>query len=312
MKFELTAELVSQIVFGMENQETTMVFDTHELAVTEARGGMTDDDMDDSPDGRYLPLPEWKSVDGFNLMESFVANLRNPIVREELRQILRNGRGVFRQYKNALKERPDIERLWFHHRQKEMNQRVLEWYNDYRELWGLEPYAVIEQDSGKDDLVFSDFEFRDARPDESPHLAAWDRRLFDEMFPDALDCDREYYWLIWRSHLPKPAAGEGSRVLLAATPDGEIAGFIWVIESEVTGVQGSRLYGRVLQLAILPEFRGIGIGSTLLRYYRHQAGQRGMRRLLVDLPESVSFLSKTLKSLGFSHRGVVWESGLED
>ena len=90
MKFELTAELIGQLVFGMENQEASQVFDTENLGLVESQQAFSAASDGDFPDDRYLPLPEWKSVDGFNLMESFVINLRNPVVREELRAILKN------------------------------------------------------------------------------------------------------------------------------------------------------------------------------------------------------------------------------
>ena len=310
MKFELNTELIGQIVFGMENQETVMVFDSEKLELVDADQAFREEDSGQGGDDRFLPLPEWRSVDGFNLMESFVVNLRNPVVREELRGILKNGRGVFRQFKNALKDRPEIERLWFHHRQKEMNQRVLDWYNDYREIWGLAPYTVIEQDGGKDDLVFSDFEFRSAHAAESAFLADWDRQLFEEMFPDASALDRQYYHAVWRSHLPPPAAEAGSRVLVATTPDGAIAGFIWSFEMTLDSPYGNQTYGRVVQVASLPEFRGIGIGSALIRQYHQQAVQRGLRRILINLPARAEFLSKNLQSLGFTSHGTCWEADL--
>ena len=300
MKFELSSEIISRIVFGMENQEIIHVFDTESLELVPADISLAEE--------RYLPLPEWKSVDGFNLMEAFVGNLRNPVFREELRDILKNGRGVFRLFKNALKDRPDIERLWFRHRQKEMNQRVLDWYNDYRELWGLEPYSSLEQDAGKEDLVFSDFEFRLADVSESPFLAAWDRQLFEEAQPDCLDDDQEYLYGFSRRGLPAPASNKNSRVVVATTPDGELAGFVWSVEQMV----GKRHFGRIVQLGVLPEFRGIGIAATLIRWYRQDAIARGLQRLLVDLPASVDFLAGHLKSQGFVVASSSWMSRIGD
>lgn len=303
MKFELTAELINQIVFGMENQEASYLFDSETLELIPEHEAWERAGELGLAEERYLPLPEWKSVDGFNLMESFVTNLRNPVFREDLRSILKNGRGVFRQFKNALRERPDIERLWFRHRQKEMNQRVINWYNDYRELWGLEPFSAIEHDGGKDDLVFSDFDFRLAAADESDFLARWDGELIREWYPDANAADLEFYRVLSRQGLPRPAAGPDSRVVVATAPDGDITGFLWSVETMVQG----RRYGRVVQLGILPEFRGIGIGSALLRWYQRDAGERDLRLVLFELPAGAEFLSANLKSLGFVAQSSRWK-----
>jgi ribosomal protein S18 acetylase RimI-like enzyme len=306
MKFELTAELANQIVFGMENQEDIFLFDSQALdLVTESDAIEREGGLNLSED-RFLPLPEWRSVDGFNLMESFVANLRNPVAREELRVILKNGRGVFRQFKNALRERPDIERLWFRYRQREMNQRVINWYNDYRELWGLEPYSAVEHDGGRDDLVFSDFDFRPALPAESESLAGWDANLLDEWCPSGDAADRDYFRLVNRQGLPAPAANPDSRAIVATAPDGDIAGFLWSVEQSA----GGRRYGRIVQLGIRPEFRGIGIGSALLRWYQREAEERGLAMVLIDLPANADFLTANLKSMGFTQQCSRWQLGL--
>jgi ribosomal protein S18 acetylase RimI-like enzyme len=306
MKFELTTELSNQIVFGMENQEDIFLFDSQSLdLVTEAEALEHEGDTNPTEE-RFLPLPEWRSVDGFNLMENFVANLRNPVAREELRVILKNGRSVFRQFKNALRERPDIERLWFRYRQREMNQRVINWYNDYRELWGLEPYSAVEHDGGRDDLVYSDFEFRVAAAFESALLARWDAVLLDEWCPSGDAADREYFRLVSRQGLPAPATVPESRAIVATSPDGDIAGFLWSFEQQAAG----RRYGRIVQLGIQSEFRGIGIASALLRWYQREAAERGLWMVLFDLPANADFLTANLKSMGFVPQCSRWQLNL--
>ena len=306
MKFELTAELIGLIIFGMENQEAINLFDSEKLVLVPEEEVLALVRSDDQVGERFLPLPEWRSVDGFNLMEGFVTNLRNPVFREELRQILKSGRGVFRQFKNALKDRPDIERLWFRYRQKEMHQRVLDWYNDYREIWGLTPYAVVERDGSRDDLVFSDFGFRLANATESVALVDWDRQLFVEMYPDCDENEREYLYRQARRGLPVPAANTESRVVLAATPDGEMAGFVWGVETVV----GTQCYGRVVQLGVQPDFRGLGLGSALLGWYYREARERGLCKIYVEVPASGEFLADKLQASGFAGQATVWAAAL--
>ena len=153
MTFPLTRELIDQIMFGMENQDTDFLLDLYDQKVVRI-DELPDEGQDD--EARYIPLPEWRSVDGYNLMEKFVASLHNPIYREILRSILASGKGVFRQFKDALKERQEIERLWYRFKEREMRAHVVEWYNVLRESWGLARIGDPE-DEGTEVLVLSDF-----------------------------------------------------------------------------------------------------------------------------------------------------------
>ncbi|MDC7238986.1 MAG: GNAT family N-acetyltransferase, partial [Spirochaetales bacterium] len=131
-QFDLTPELQDQIIFAMENQTETFLLDTESLLlVTEAQ----------IPEERReycLPIPDWNPSDGYQLMDSFTGVLRNPIYRERLRAILNSGRGVFRGFKNVLREREDLEKAWFAHKDREMKRRVRAWYDELCEYWGVE------------------------------------------------------------------------------------------------------------------------------------------------------------------------------
>lgn len=159
MTFELTRELADQIIFAMEDQENEYVLDLQELELVPIdEVGSEEDDPDQ--EGRFVPLPEWESVDGYNLMERFVDSLHNPGYRERLREILDSGRGVFRQFKNTVKERPEIAALWYRFKEREMRSLVIDWYGDVCELFGLDP---VEPDFAEtEDLVLSDFAIREA------------------------------------------------------------------------------------------------------------------------------------------------------
>ena len=115
----LTRELADQIVFGMENQNHVFYLDLDTQTVVPDPPGLAD------ADARYVRLPSWRPVDGYNLMARFVASLRNPIYRERLRTILGSGRGAFRQFKDAIGEREDIERLWLAFKQRKMREPLL-------------------------------------------------------------------------------------------------------------------------------------------------------------------------------------------
>ena len=112
-----------------------------------------------NPDSdRYYSLPVWDSISGFKLMEQFVTALKNALVADKLRNILSSGKGVFRNFKNVLKEYPEIEKQWFSFKEQKMKQVILSWYNDLRDFWGLEHLGFEPEENSE--LVQDDFFFR--------------------------------------------------------------------------------------------------------------------------------------------------------
>ena len=260
----VTRELIDQIVFGMENQEREYVLDTEDGVVIAAEQIPEGADRD-----RYLDLPEWRSVDGYNLMEQFVATLHNPIFRERLRAILASGRGVFRQFKDTIRERREIERLWFAFKEREMRDLVTEWYNDVREREGLERLEAMIVETETDQLVESDFAFRDAVDADYETIRALDRQAFDEVFPDTdpgvVDTIHAHY------RAGEPGLGaSASTVLIADTQGGDFAGFLWSAERR----SGETVVAFVLQIYVLPEFRGFGVAREMLNVFSHRMHDR--------------------------------------
>ncbi|HUX11617.1 MAG TPA: UPF0158 family protein, partial [Spirochaetia bacterium] len=259
----------------------------------------------ESEEERYIPLPEWRSVDGYNLMEKFVASLHNPIYREILRSILASGKGVFRQFKDALKERKEIERLWYHFKEREMRTRVVEWYNLLRESWGLSRIG----DPGDDDtdsLVLIDFTIdtadsagrvsiaSDANSVELPRSAILADVVthFDELGYRECIAERSAYLAQFlidkrRSTLPAASAQSG-RILVALTPVEELAGFLW---ADLEPAPDQRAVATILQIYVLPEYRGLGLARALFTRFCHLAYEQKVEALFVALPGSASFLS---------------------
>ena len=147
-KFELTEELLENIVWAMENFEAE-----HALDAEKGRIISIDEDSEDLLEleeegfasfakafeaGRLVKLPEWDSSRGFQLMEEFVGGLKNPPAKEALRQALGRGRGVFRAFKDAIKGHPEVERLWRAFKDDAMRRVVRLWYEGQAEGWKAE------------------------------------------------------------------------------------------------------------------------------------------------------------------------------
>lgn len=158
MKFDLTESIIADLIFSMENQDGEYLFDSEKLSVVPLDTMMMSEQDELRENENMYDLPDWTSNDGFNIMEEFADSLRIPNVKAELMQVLSNGRGVFRNYKNVLKKYPHVEQRFHEFKKKEMRSVVYDWYNSLRESWGLEK---LSQDFEEyDELTQEDFEFR--------------------------------------------------------------------------------------------------------------------------------------------------------
>lgn len=281
----LTRELVDQIVFGMENQDSDFHLDLEEQVVVP--GPDVDADADAE---RYVPLPEWRPVDGYNLMERFVAELRNPIFRERLRSILASGRGVFRQFKNALRERPDIERLWFGFKQREMRALVGDWINDLREQWGLERLSLEDDSEETLSLIETDFTFTDGDERTVALVRSVDRDAFAESFPDDPEAVVGALYEFHRAGLPGPEDGD-SALLACQTPAGETAAVLWSVLRHT----GEVTLSVVVQLYVSPEYRGLGLARALLREHLLRCHAGGVQEILVTLPGAAAAMESSME-----------------
>ena len=291
MSDELSPEVIDQIIFGMENQDANFFFDAETNSVLTSDESDADVDLDGI---RRIELPEWNSAMGFQLMERFVSSLRNPLFREVLRDSLASGRGVFRKFKNALKDRPDIELLWFRFKDREMRRLVFDWYNEHRESVGLGRIAFDEDETAE--LVLSDFtvtEPQQIAPERIEELTRADHFAYLEMYPEYHESVVERLYERSRGE-SRISAGH---ILVVETPNEELAGFIWFDEESTTD---DVVLGWIRQLTVLEEYRGLGIARTLLDAYLSRAVEHGIDILFIELGCEASGFSRVLEAKGFT------------
>jgi predicted nucleotidyltransferase len=75
---------------------------------------------------RYLSVPEADSREGYHDMEDFIATVEDARLRELLGVAIQ-GRGAFRRFKDALYNHPREQERWFHFKDEQLCQRVLDW-----------------------------------------------------------------------------------------------------------------------------------------------------------------------------------------
>jgi GNAT superfamily N-acetyltransferase len=237
---------------------------------------------------RWVPLPRWGSAEGFHLMESFVTSLDNPVYRSELTQALTMGKGVFRAFKDALKQNKEIEKLWFLYKERRLRGVIVSWYNANREARGLARLPAEPEET--DELVSSDFTFSWGPGGLERVIRQLDQDAFSEQFPNDLPGPLDERFAEKRRHLP--AAGEDSSpILTAVSPTGELAGFAWGV------ISGKSVH--VVQLAVTPSLRGIGLGNALLRQFLTAMRARGATRLTIELVGRSLRYAEFFESMGF-------------
>jgi GNAT superfamily N-acetyltransferase len=314
MQFELTPELADRIIFAMEDQNEDFILDTETgdlLSVEEMEE--LEAEAEDDPD-RFVSLPDWTPAHGFRLMERFAEELRNPVYQEKLREALSGGRGVFRRFKDTVKEREELERRWHHFKQQAMQEVVTDWYNDLRETWGLERVAV--ETAEIEDLVLSDFTIR--------RVGEGDHGLLEEVRRAAEEQRREPGNGAQADAAParadatvapgaSDARGTGlspALAFVAEAPDGEIAG----VAAGAAGAAGDDAVApadaapnegpaagslSIDTLYVQPTFRGLGLGRLLLERIVAGARKDGWAAITMELSGRGLVLDETAAAMGF-------------
>jgi ribosomal protein S18 acetylase RimI-like enzyme len=154
-----------------------------------------------------------------------------------------------------------------------------------------------------DELVLSDFSFSWEVGGHLPEILTLDRDAFFELFPDDTPARLAARHAEKRRDLPPPGSDQ-SPLLLAETPGGDLGGFIWGV-TQVKSVH-------IIQVAVSPELRGVGLGETLLREFLSAMRKRGMQRLTTELIGRSLRASDFFQSVGFTPVSLLMECGLEN
>jgi GNAT superfamily N-acetyltransferase len=315
MFFKLNQELIDNLIFAMENQHQRFLLDSEtmeilpaEQAAFESAGG-DEDETGDPAEERCYPVPEWSSADGYQLMEKFVSTLHNPIFRQVLREALTSGKGVFRNFKNALKRREDVERLWYAFKEKEMRARILEWYERLCDAWEVE--AVGPEPPETEELVLSDFILREGTGPFAERMSGCDHQAFRENLEDASPDFVEYIYRIERNGRRLSDDPE-SVILRAETPAGEFAGFIWGVDETEQGGGEEVVITKILQLYVAPEYRGLGLSKIILDRYLRDCWERGVGRIVLSLFGSAIELAEKYAQHGFRPLSSLFDLDLEN
>jgi GNAT superfamily N-acetyltransferase len=257
----------------MENQDGEFLLDTQKIIVVDIHNNDYKDKVDFNDERRFISLPQWSSSEGYRLMETFAAKLKNPVVRQELSAALNRNKGVFRSFRNVLEQYPETEKMWFNFKKQKMKDEVAAWYNSLREEWGLEPVGIEPEDNSS--LVLEDFTLREGKTSDYENAADLHKLCIEE---------REDKTLSTLFEETNPFVFPGDLCVIVENPAGDFCGFI-------SAVKDSNLHLRICQLEVKSEYRGMGLGKILLAKLLEKTGEKN---ITIDLPENLSFFSRSL------------------
>jgi hypothetical protein len=291
----LTSALLKSIIFSMENQVTIGYLDmisgevvevsniNESVVVKEFIGSknLISLTIKDNKD-RFLLLPPWGSIEGFKIREHFIKDVKNPIYKTKLNHVFHTGRGVFRKFKQVLKENPIIERQWLEYKSNYMKAIVINWYKEcegYIKLINLED----EVEELPNDLLISDFIF-------STNIESSDKEVINKLKRDfTKDLDKIENLIISR----RQALLKNPRYVVAYNLGNEVIGFIeWeAVDDKLVEIT---CYG------VVKLYRGLGIFSLLFDKLMRQTNRERFEKVLTFSTKRFKGLNKYKESCNFS------------
>ncbi len=276
----LGPEFIHQVIYCMENQEKKFVLNLDTLEFLELEEGVT---LGHS----CTTLPPWKSSDGFRMMEEFTLSLDNSFYQNKLRDVIQAGSGVFRNFKNVLKESGWLEKQWRIFKGRYMRRIVMEWVQDIetlQQMLSLENEEPLEDDL---EVLLEDFSITPFMESEYDEAVAFLHKILDEsphLFTGSPKCIAEL-------------SPDDQIVSIVRDPGGDIVSIFAVYAYEPNRY-------RSLLGALDCRVDGIGLWEQLFTYVRdYLEGQGALEFITSELPYS-EYTDSTLSQLGFSREMV--------
>lgn len=295
MVFALTEKLESEILQALENQEQKFLVDAQNSVLVSSEKISADEYS-------FFALPEWNSSDGFNLMEDFVSALHSPIAKDELQRILHSGRGVFRNFKDTLKKYPEVEKLWHGFKNRKMRLYINGWYNQLREIWGLEKLDHEPEETG--DLIQDDFNFESySSSNQEEVLLNLKYAASGEIENSATPELDEVLFDLWIQQFESGGPQNQTGIVCHSNSD-EFAGCITA--KPASGNKNSRGTDKIVILTsfyVLEKFRGLGIGSELMELFMNALRDRKKKWVLLTNTIVPDSLMPLLTRNGFKRIG---------
>lgn len=298
MFFELTDNLKDKIIEALENQDEEFILDTKNVIILNKKSvNSISEDLYD--------LPEWNSKKGYDLRQDFVNTLRAPLARDKLQKILHSGRGVFKGFKITIKEFPEVEKLWHLYKNNKMQLYIDNWYNDLRELWGLEKLSIEPEDI--EELILDDFIFQEYKSrSDANFIAEYIKQFLScstllDFYNDECDWAHQINDAVYQLWHQQFLRGEslGQTGFICKTLSNDFAGCITTAPVS----EKNKNFVTITSYFVPENYQGLGIGTKLLSKCLSHLKSLGIKGILLAytiVPESVQTL---LLHSGFEKTG---------
>ena len=252
------------------------------------------------------PLPSWTSDDGFEIMEKFAEGLRIPKIQGELLQVLANGRGVFRNFKNVLKQFPHIEKRFQSFKKAKMRSVVVEWYNSLRESWGLEKLSQDFEDYNE--LTQEDFEFRPYNHQKDSVCVITEAKKIAEEIKTEIQGEAAnaiaHFWLRKFDSIDQPSYGG----IMCRTLSDEFAGCFLFSDCKSFALNTVALTA----VFVNQNYRGLGITRELFSRGVSYLKEQGIQSLIIVDSVLPDYIEPLLARCGFEKKGSAYVLGLHE
>ena len=148
----LSEQVLSEIIFGMENQDTDYLLDIR-------TGTLYNQELDDGSEHsaeNLVSLPPWNSADGYQLMVAFTNSCRDKNLQKRLSDELNSRqKGVFRRFRDILAEDNEVLNQWYDFKDRRMKSYIRSYY---RTQLSNDLDSLEEGDDAVEGELLSDFE----------------------------------------------------------------------------------------------------------------------------------------------------------
>ncbi|MBP3771885.1 MAG: GNAT family N-acetyltransferase [Treponema sp.] len=306
MQFELTESLIESIIFSMEDQNSDFALDADSGSVVPLDSLLSSQIDELEAKESLYPLPSWTSDDGFEIMEKFAEGLRIPKIQGELLQVLANGRGVFRNFKNVLKQFPHIEKRFQSFKKAKMRSVVVEWYNSLRESWGLEKLSQDFEDYNE--LTQEDFEFRPYNHQKDSVCVITEAKKIAEEIKTEIQGEAAnaiaHFWLRKFDSIDQPSYGG----IMCRTLSDEFAGCFLFSDCKSFALNTVALTA----VFVNQNYRGLGITRELFSRGISYLKEQGIQSLIIVDSVLPDYLEPLLARCGFEKKGSAYVLGLHE
>jgi len=267
--------LLDSIIFAMENKTEESYLDVEKGVVVLA--SMEDNFDENSP--KYIDLPEWAPSDGFHLMEVFASSLKNKVYADKLDKALHRGRGVFRKFKDVLRNQPLLEKQWFAFKDTKMKEAVIHWYKEREGVISLSQESLSEEEL-PNELLIGDFSVEESLPSS---LLLQAQQLLDSTL----------------AHLD-----EIDRLLIETSEKGiDKKGYLYIL-SPVNEVVAFLEYGfltnniwEIICYGVAPEYVDLGIFHLMFDRLSRSAARKKINTVVVNFGSQCERLSGILQHI---------------